>query len=222
MILRHFLNLCGAIVLAVACTSGAHAQVRKPAAKPAGALAAPTTPDEAFLAAHAAFRAGDRERLARSAPLLEGHLLEQYVDYWRLKQRQDDASSTEIRAFLAKYPGSYLAERLRAEWLRDLGRRADWQTFDLEIAPLTQDDLEIRCYTLLSRLARKDVSAYDEAKEFCPKAAGSSRTTWSSAASSRRARSGSAPACCWVQGRSRRRARRLPTCRQARRSTTTC
>jgi soluble lytic murein transglycosylase len=168
MILRHFLKYCLASGLAMACVMTAHAQTqaqaRKPAARPAAA-AAPTTPDEAFLAAHAAFRAGDRERLARSAPLLEGHILEQYIDYWRLKQRQEELTPTEIRGFLAKYPGSYLAERMRTDWLRELGRRGDWETFDLEVAPLTRDDLEVRCYMLLSRLARKDVTAYDEAKE---------------------------------------------------------
>jgi hypothetical protein len=61
-------------------------------------------------------------------------------------------------------PGSYLADRLRSDWLKALGRRSDWQTFDLELAPLVQEDLEVRCYGWLSRLARSDDGVHDEAK----------------------------------------------------------
>ncbi len=167
MILRPFLvGLLAATAVAAtlpyAAAQDQKAAARKPAAqKPAAA----PTPDEQFYAVLAAYRAGDPVKLSRHASALEGHVLESYAEYWRLKLRIDETASTEIRAFLAKYPGSYLADRLRADWLRDLGRRADWRTFDLERAPLVQEDLDIRCYAWLSRLARKDASAYDEARE---------------------------------------------------------
>ena len=152
MIFRAFL-----LAVSIATASGAaHSQGKK--------AAAPTA-DDAFLAALAAYRAGDAIKLARNAALLQGHVLEPHAEYWRIRQRLDETASTEVRGFLARFPGSYLAERLRADWLRDLGRRGDWQTFDLELAPLVQDDLEIKCYAWLSRLARKDASAYDEATE---------------------------------------------------------
>jgi len=152
MIFRAFLFLLCVATVPVA----AHAQGKKAAAP---------TPDDTFLAALAAYRAGDAVKLARNAALLEGHVLEPYAEYWRIRQRLDETSASDVRAFLAKFSGSYLADRLRADWLRDLGRRGDWQNFDLELAPLVQEDAEIRCYAWLSRLARKDASAIDEAKD---------------------------------------------------------
>jgi len=158
MILRRFLVHLGIIAAFGLGTPAALAQAKRAAPKP-------PTVEDAFQAAYAAFRAGDAMKLARNVEQLDGHVLQLYAEYWLLKLRLEDTGSPEVRAYLAKYPESYLADRLRADWLRDLGRRGDWQTFDLELAPLVQDDLEIRCYAWLSRLARKDASAYDEARE---------------------------------------------------------
>jgi soluble lytic murein transglycosylase len=130
----------------------------------ATAAAAAPKADEALLKAFDAFRAGDALRLARHAAALEGHVLEPYVQYWQLKLRIDEAAPREAHAFLQQHAGSYLADRLRADWLKALARRADWQSFDLELAPLVQDDLEIRCYAWSSRLARGDGEAHDEAR----------------------------------------------------------
>src|SRR5436190_8001252 len=129
--------------------------------------AAPPKPrpvDEAFLRAYDAYRAGDPVRLARASSGLEEHVLAPYLEYWRLRLRLDDLSAAEAREFLSRQAGSYLADRLRSDWLKALGRRSDWQTFDLELAPLVQEDLEVRCYGWLSRLARSDDGVYDEAK----------------------------------------------------------
>jgi len=130
------------------------------------AAAAPKPPsgDEALLKAYDAFRAGDPIRLARHAAALEGHVLEPYVEYWQLVLRLDEVAAQDARAYLQRHAGSYLAERLRADWLKELGKRGEWHTFDLELAPLVQDDLEIRCYAWLSRLQRRDESAYEEAQ----------------------------------------------------------
>ncbi|TAN52318.1 MAG: lytic transglycosylase, partial [Betaproteobacteria bacterium] len=133
---------------------------------PGAVCAAPkkSSPDDALLAAHDAFRAGDAFKLAKQAALLEGHLLEPYVDYWRLTLRLEDASPQEVNAFLAARNGSYLAERLRGEWLKELGRRGDWAAFETALAPLVREDAEIRCYAWSARLARGDDSAYEEAR----------------------------------------------------------
>ena len=130
--------------------------------------AAPRAPsaDDTFFAAQTAFRAGDPIRLARYVAALEGHTLLPYVEYWQLQLRLDEMRSTEVRAYLAKYPGSYLADRLRAGWLKELGKRREWQTFDLELAPLIIDDADIRCYALASRLARRDDSAFNESRQY--------------------------------------------------------
>ena len=131
------------------------------------AEAAPPKPrpvDEPFLRAYDAYRAGDPLKLAKFSAGLEEHVLAPYLEFWRLKLRLDELTPTEARDFLSRHAGSYLADRLRSDWLKVLGRRGDWQTFDLELAPLVQEDLEIRCYSWLSRLARSDDGAYEEAK----------------------------------------------------------
>jgi soluble lytic murein transglycosylase len=129
-------------------------------------VAAPKVPvaDEAVLKAYDAFRAGDPVKLQKFSGQLGGHVLAPYLEYWRLKLRLEDAPEADVRAFLQREAGSYLAERLRADWLKQLGKRGDWPGFDQALPPLAQDDLEIRCYALLSRLARGDDGAYEEAR----------------------------------------------------------
>ena len=156
MKLRRFLVGCGVAAALAAAAPFACAQGKRSAAP---------TPDEQFLAALAAFRAGDALKLARHADALGDHPLESYAAYWRIRQRLDETSTQDVRSFIARNADSYLADRLRADWLRDLGRRGDWANFDLELAPLVQDDLEIRCYAWLSRLVRNDASALDAARE---------------------------------------------------------
>jgi soluble lytic murein transglycosylase len=53
---------------------------------------------------------------------------------------------------------------LRTEWLKVLGKRADWSEFDRLAAHFGGDDLEIRCYAWLSRAARGDDAALSEAQ----------------------------------------------------------
>jgi len=129
-------------------------------------FAAPKVPpaDEAVLKAYDAFKAGDPNRLQRVSGQLGSHVLAPYLEYWRLKLRLEDMPDADVRAFLQAQAGSYLADRLRADWLKVLGNRSDWQSFDRELPPLVQDDLEIRCYAWLARLARSDDSAFEEAK----------------------------------------------------------
>ncbi len=130
----------------------------------AGAAPKPAPADENFLRAYDAFRAGNPLKLQKIPGLPAGHVLAPYPEYWRLKLRLEDASDAEVRAFLEREPGTYLADRLRADWLKLLGKRADWPAFDRELSPLVVDDLEIRCYAWLSRLTRGDESANEEAR----------------------------------------------------------
>ena len=112
--------------------------------------------DGAVLSTYDAWRAGDAVKFARTAKALEGHALEPWVEYWRLSMRLEDATPADFGAYFTRYPGLYPTELLRAEWLKVLGRRADWPEFDRELALYPREDLEIRCYTLLSRLQRDD------------------------------------------------------------------
>ena len=87
--------------------------------------------DEAVLKAYDAFRAGDAVKLQRVSAQLGGHVLAPYLEYWRLKLRLEDMPDAQVLAFLEQQAGSYLADRLRADWLKALGKRGDWQNFEL-------------------------------------------------------------------------------------------
>jgi hypothetical protein len=83
------------------------------------ASAATVDPDASLAAARDAMRAGDGERLAQIAPALAGNVLEPYVDYWRLalRVRAGEADEAAVRGFYARHTGTYLADRLRGDWL---------------------------------------------------------------------------------------------------------
>ena len=122
--------------------------------------------DEAVLLARDAFRTGNSLALARALPLVRGHLLEPYVEYWQLRTRLEDRGADEVRDFLARRDGSYIAERLRADWLRVLGKKGDWETFRAERPKLVNEEPDIACYGLQERYRSGDASALIELKPF--------------------------------------------------------
>ena len=86
---------------------------------------AQTRGDDAVLEMHQAFRKADRSRLASLLPQVQGHTLEPMAAYWELRNRLDTASEGEIQNFLTRYTGTYYEDRLRNDWLLQLGRRRD-------------------------------------------------------------------------------------------------
>ena len=128
----------------------------------AGAAAA--SEDASLVGAYDAYRAGDALRFARHAADLDDHLLAPWLDYWRLAMRLEDAAPADVSAFLARHRDTYVAELLRADWLRLTGKRGDWQEFNREVRAYPRDDLEIRCYGWSARLERDDDSAFAEAR----------------------------------------------------------
>ena len=122
--------------------------------------------DKALLAAHDAFLAGDRVRLARHAEKIQDHPLDIYVRFWRLRLRLEEADPGEVRAFLAKYTGTVLAEQLRRDWLRVLGRTGRWDLFREEQPALVKDDPDVACYAIQERWRRQDASALADVKPF--------------------------------------------------------
>jgi len=120
--------------------------------------------DDDFLAAREAYRVGNAARLEKHAARLKGHLLEPYVDYWRLAMRLEQASPEDVRAFLAANRDSPLSERLRNEWLKLLGKREQWDPFNAELPLLASDDIEITCYALRSRLRINPEATLPEAR----------------------------------------------------------
>ena len=73
--------------------------------------------DAVVLDMAAAFKKGDRKRLTQLLPQARGHMLEPWAAYWELRARLDEASHSEIRDFLNRYPNTYQEDRLRNDWL---------------------------------------------------------------------------------------------------------
>src|SRR5207245_10417443 len=87
--------------------------------------------DLAVLDAREALRKKDRARLAddRAIALAERHPLAPWVDYWELGNRLSEVRVDEVEAFYARWRGSYVEDRLRNDWLIELGHRRDWAAF---------------------------------------------------------------------------------------------
>lgn len=120
--------------------------------------------DADFLAAKAAFERGDWRRLDMLAPAVAGHPLERYVTYWQLKSRLDDASPAAVQSFIARYPDGPLADRLRIDWLKSLGKRGDWDRFGANYVTGSTEDTELACYAIQYRARREGSDALAAAK----------------------------------------------------------
>ena len=121
--------------------------------------AAHATPaEERFLHARDAFKAGERVRLGKLAEALGDNELRPWVDYWLLRLKLEDGDSEGVRAFLDREKGSYLAEKLRGDWLRYLGKRGEWETFGKELPLLLQPEQDVTCYGLQAQMARPEVA----------------------------------------------------------------
>jgi peptidoglycan lytic transglycosylase len=120
--------------------------------------------DEDFLAARDAYNARDAARLETHAKRLRGHVLQPYADYWQLSLKLEDGAPEEVRAFLALYRDSPLSDRLRAEWLKILGRRGEWRLFNSALPELASMDVEIACYDLRNQLQIDPGDALPEAR----------------------------------------------------------
>ncbi|MEO8536337.1 MAG: transglycosylase SLT domain-containing protein [Betaproteobacteria bacterium] len=110
--------------------------------------------DGDFVAAKSAFERGDTRALDALASSLSGHVLARYVEYWQLKSHLNDASPEMVKSFLGRYPDGPLAERLRVDWLKALGKRGDWPSFAASHASYAGDDSEIACYAAQMRYQR--------------------------------------------------------------------
>ena len=130
----------------------------------APANAQPTDTD--FIAARDAFRAGDPVRLDRVAPRLKGHLLEQYVSYWQIRLKLDDADPERVSAFLTRNAGTPIGDRLRTEWLKSLGKREQWALFATEYPRRAGDDSELDCYAIQWKRMRDGDAVLDEVRPY--------------------------------------------------------
>lgn len=114
--------------------------------------------DSNFLAARDAFRVGDAAKLDSFAARLQQTPLEVYVTYYRLRLDIENADPAQIKAYLARDEDTPMIDRLRGEWLKQLGKQQQWALFDSEYPRLINEDAELTCYALQSR-QRSDTTA---------------------------------------------------------------
>lgn len=98
-----------------------------------------------------AYKQRDRRQLSALLAQARGHVLEPWAAYWELSARLQEANATEIQEFFSRYSGTYQEDRLRADWLLQLGRNRDWAAFNREYGRYRMgDDRSIRCFALLA------------------------------------------------------------------------
>jgi soluble lytic murein transglycosylase len=110
--------------------------------------------DLEVIEAREALRRGDKARLAqtRDRLLRSAHPLAQWADYWALSANIAQAQADEVEQFYQRWPSTYVEDRLRNDWLLELGRRRDWSQFLQEMPRFRMnDDREVNCYSSLAR-----------------------------------------------------------------------
>ncbi|ACB32386.1 Lytic transglycosylase catalytic [Leptothrix cholodnii SP-6] len=134
--------------------TAAPALVAEPIA-PTGAAALAIRPiDQRLLDAREALRSRDRARLAsaRDALVAARHPLAMWADYWEIGLRLGEVGQDDLEAFYARWPGTYVEDRLRNDWLLELGIRRDWARFGAELPRFRMaDDRQVNCYAMLLR-----------------------------------------------------------------------
>ena len=120
--------------------------------------------DEIFAALREAARRDDGAKAIELAARLPNYAIPSYVEYYRIKPRMRTVGPTEVHDFLKRYDGTAIADRLRNDWLLEVGHRRDWAEFDAQY-PLyvVNDDLQVKCYALMSK-ALKGQRVADEAR----------------------------------------------------------
>lgn len=137
--------------------------IAQPILQPPGTEAT-TADDNVFLALRDASRRDDAAKAIELASRLTNYPIPSYVEYYRLKPRIKTAPAAEILDYLNRYQGSAIADRLRNDWLLELGRQRDWATFDEQYPQFVlNDDTQLKCYALMSRIA-KGQNVADEAR----------------------------------------------------------
>ena len=115
---------------------------------------APSKADLLILEMQQAYKTGDRKTLSALLPQVQNHLLVPWAAYWELRIRLETAAPEEIQAFLTQFKGSYQEDRLRNDWLLQLGRARDWPAFAQQHAQFRMaDDREVACYAMAADTA---------------------------------------------------------------------
>lgn len=156
---RHGRRLFGALVTMLG-IAGAMSWLPGAQAQTPASASARSAPDP-VLEARDAYRKRDRARLAalRDATASTQNPLAMWVAYWDVNVRLSTLQQPDLDAFYSRWSGTYVEDRLRNDWLLELGRRRDWVNFSTDFPRFRMsDDREVTCYALLTEhLAGHDV-----------------------------------------------------------------
>jgi soluble lytic murein transglycosylase len=101
-----------------------------------------------------------------AAAQLGNHELAPYVENYQLRMNMDQGDSPlRLRDFFERYDKSYVAEKLRADWIRWLGKRSMWSEIDAEYPEADRPEPDVTCYSQQARLARDDRTVLDDAEK---------------------------------------------------------
>jgi len=118
--------------------------------------------DSTVVDAREAARKRDRTRLAAARAAMEAgnHPLLPWAAYWDLASRLGEATVDDVEAFYTRWSGTYVEDRLRNDWLRELGKRRDWANLARDYPRFRMnDDREVTCWWLFTEhLAGRDVA----------------------------------------------------------------
>jgi len=121
---------------------------------------------EIFASAQDAYKRNNETALEEDVRELQSnnYVLAPYADYWLMLLRLSQASNESVADFLHKYADFPFADRVRGEWLKQLGKRQDWDTFFKELPELRREDAAVSCYAYEGRAQQGDTVALAEAK----------------------------------------------------------
>lgn len=102
----------------------------------------------------AALAGRDGTVLARG---LEQYPLYPYLEYLKLRARLPSLPVAQVEQFLAREGDTYLGERLRGDWLRQLGQLNQWSLLARFAAPT--DNVILGCLALRAKLASGQLTA---------------------------------------------------------------
>ena len=80
-------------------------------------------------------------------------ILAPYADYWAMLLKLSTASDQDVSAFIERYQAFPFADRVRGEWLKQLGKRQNWNLFFAELGQFKRDDNAVSCYAMQGRAA---------------------------------------------------------------------
>jgi soluble lytic murein transglycosylase len=151
---RRIVAVLGLLLVAAAVAAPPRA-VRAQATLPATpGAAAGIGSDDLAVSAREAFRLKDKAQLAalRQAAVAQNHPLASWVDYWEFGNRLAEMQQGDFDAFAERWRGTYVEDRLRNDWLLELGRRRDWANLRAEFPRFRMnDDREVTCYAVLAQ-----------------------------------------------------------------------